>query len=468
MKRLLFLILLILLTIRFTGHAQDGFYKSNLFQLSINEEGYIDGLMELENMNEFLSSDSASPLLSLQVNGTILHPVSAKFNNRKRDIILTFSGRIDATIRVEQNPTHITFKLVSVSDPELIELIIWGPYAITLNEVIGETVGIVSGKGYTVGLQALNAKTLGGYPWNENDCMPQIDIFDQDDLSDLSEQGKRYVLYRVEAAKPASFGSTLQAYCRNRAKERIVENWGFESYISPAFDDGGVVGSKITLFCCPSYETLKTIEAIEIAEGLPHPFIDGQWGKVSPGASAAYLIMNYGENNLDSALNITKQAGLRYLYHPDPFNTWGHFNLNATQFPDGAQSLKRCVERARKQGVMLGVHTLSNFITTNDPYVTPVPDPHLATAGNSQLTADIDSTQTEIRVESPAFFCHTTNDNLKSAVIGEEIIRYGSVEETKSVKLLDCRRGAFGTRKQAHAKGDTIAKLADHLVYPPG
>jgi len=23
-------------------------------------------------------------------------------------------------------------------------------------------------------------RTLGGYPWNENDCMPQIDIFDQD------------------------------------------------------------------------------------------------------------------------------------------------------------------------------------------------------------------------------------------------------------------------------------------------
>jgi len=462
MKRLLFLILLILLTIRFTGHAQDGFYKNNLFQLSISEEGYLYGLMELENMNEFLSSDSVSPLLSLQVNGTILHPVSAKFNNRKRDIILTFPGRINATVRAEQKPTHITFELVSVSDPERIELAIWGPYAIILNEVIGETIGVVSGKGFTVGIQALNPKTLGGYPWKENDCMPQIDIFDQDDLSDLSEQGKRYVLYRVEAAKPASFGSTLQAYCRNRAKERIVENWGFESYISPAFDDGGVVGSKITLFCCPSYESLKTIETIEVAEGLPHPVIDGRWGKVSPGASAAYLIMNFGEENLDSALNLTKQAGLRYLYHPDPFDTWGHFDLKATQFPEGTKSMKRCVDRAREQGVMLGVHVLSNFITTNDPYVTPVPDTRLAKAGSSQLAADIDSIQTGIRVESPAFFCHTTNDNLKSAVIGEEIIRYGSVEETESVKLLDCQRGVFGTRKQAHAKGDTIAKLADH------
>ena len=33
-------------------------------------------------------------------------------------------------------------------------------------------------------------------------------------------------------------------------------------------------------------------------------------------------------------------------------------------------------------GVRLGVHTLSNFITPNDPYVTPKPDPRLARIGN--------------------------------------------------------------------------------------
>ena len=462
MKTLLLLIMTFLLTTPVGGFAQDGSYQSKEFQVSISDEGYLSSLIELKNQVELLSPDSTSPLLSIRVNETILHPVAALFNHGQHEIILSFPGNIDVTIHVVQKPTHITFELASVSSPDKVELIIWGPYALTLNDVIGETVGVVSGNGYAVGIQALNPKTLGGYPWNENDCMPQLDIFDQEDFSDLSEKGKRYVLYRVEAAKPASFGSTLQAYCRNRSNERIVENWGFESYISPIFIDGGVIGSKIALFCCPSYKTLKTIESIEIEEGLPHPLIDGQWGKISPGAAAAYIILNFSEENLDSALNITKQAGLKYLYHPGPFDTWGHFDLDTIQFPDGVKSLKGCVGRARKQGVMLGVHTLSNFITTNDPYITPIPDSRLAKAGYSLIEADIDSTQKEIQIESSLFFSHTTNDNLKSAIIGEEIIRYGSVSDTKPVKLLDCQRGDFGTTKQNHTKGDTIAKLADH------
>ncbi len=111
--------------------------------------------------------------------------------------------------------------------------------------------GVVRGEEFALGIQALNPKTLGGYPWNENDCMPQLDIFEGDDFSDLSEEGKRYVLYRVEAAKPEDFGSTLQAYCRNRSKDRIIENWQHPKYLAPAYNDGGVIGSKIALVWLP-------------------------------------------------------------------------------------------------------------------------------------------------------------------------------------------------------------------------
>ncbi len=292
--------------------------------------------------------------------------------------------------------------------------------------------------------------------------MPQIDIFEQDDPSDLSEQGKREVLYRVEAAKPERFGSTLQAYCRNRDQERIIENWGHDKYTAPPFDDGGMIGSKIALFGCRAGEELKTLGAIELAEGLPHPMIDGQWGKTAPGAAAAYLIMGFSEADFDKALAITKKAGLRYLYHDGPFESWGHFKLKPGQFPDGIASMKRCVEKAEAQGIMVGVHTLSNFITTNDPYVTPVPDGRLARVGSSVLAADVDAAQKEIPIAGPEFFRPSKNDHLKTVMVGGELIRIGSMSDAEPWVLLDCQRGAFGTAAATHARGDTIGRLADH------
>ena len=101
-----------------------------------------------------------------------------------------------------EKTSHLVFELTDCRPNDRVELAVWGPYHTTIKKVIGETVGVVQGESFAVGLQALNVKTLGGYPWTDNDCMPQIDIFEGEDYSDLSEQGKRHVLYRVEAAKP--------------------------------------------------------------------------------------------------------------------------------------------------------------------------------------------------------------------------------------------------------------------------
>ncbi|GAH55442.1 unnamed protein product, partial [marine sediment metagenome] len=44
----------------------------------------------------------------------------------------------------------------------------------------------------------------------------------------------------------------------------------------------------------------------------------------------------------------------------------------------------------------------------------------------------------------------------------DELIQYGRVSEQAPWKLLDCQRGVFGTSTAAHARGETISKLADH------
>jgi hypothetical protein len=266
----------------------------------------------------------------------------------------------------------------------------------------------------------------------------------------------------VEAAKPTRFGATLQAYVRNRQKDRVIENWGHKQYLAPALNDGGLKGSAIALFGCPSAKTLETIGAIELAEGLPHPTIHGEWIKASPVANSSYLIMDFDESNVDQCLAYAEQAGMHYLYHGSPFKTWGHYELSPLFFPNGKDGLKACVQKAEKRGVYLGTHTLSNFINTEDAYVSPVPDKRLAKVGASVLSQAIDAAQKDIPVDQPDFFNQMENNTLHGVQIGEEIVRYGRVSEQAPWMLLDCERGAFGTKASAHAKGATTYKLADH------
>ncbi len=434
--------------------------QSDALQLSLNAQGQVVALRDPAAGINYLAKNHPAPLLSVRVHGQVLQP--DRVRRHKDQLILDFEKVTTIFIRTIEHDRYITFAVDSATNAEQIELVIWGPYPTTLGEVVGETVGVVQGKEYALAIQALNPKTIGGYPWNDNDCMPQIDIFDQKDLSDMKEDGKRYVLYRVEAAKPDSFGSTLQAYCRNRNSERMIQNLDHEQYLASAYADGGIIGSRIALFGCTVKDVLPTLAAIEINENLPHPQIDGQWGKTAPTASAAYLIMEFGEQNIEQALAITKKAGLRYLYHPEPFETWGHFVLRKNMFPNGVAGLRRCVQAAEQAGIMLGVHTLSNFITPNDSYVTPVPDKRLAKIGATQLENDIDAQQTDIPVHSPELFKPSKGDNLKTVVIDDELVQYARVSEQAPWTLLQCKRGAFATRPGAHLKAAAVAKLADH------
>jgi hypothetical protein len=461
MRKIVFVYLIFAALTCTSKHNNDIRFQTRSFRLTLNKQGIVKELLDTESGTNFLVHDSIAPLLSIKMDGEITGPQKAEYVKNKHIISLQYPDNVQAAIKATEKESYLVFELVEMTAKERIELVIWGPYPTTIRKTIGETVGVVQGDKYALGIQALNPKTLGGYPWKDNDCMPQLDIFEGDDYSDLSEKGKRHVLYRVEAAKPTDTGSTLQAYCRNRNKERITANWGHERYTIPVFEDGGVIGSKIALFGCTVENILETIEKIELSEGLPHPQLDGQWGKTARSASAAYMILGFGEEDFSKALSYTKQAGLCYLYHPGAFKNWGHFELN-DQFPSGWDSLKDCVKKARHQGIFVGVHTLSNFITTNDPYVTPVPDRRLAVVGTSVVTQDMTQGQTEIPVASPDFFNQFKSNHLKTVRIGDELIQYGRISEQAPWKLLDCQRGVFGTSASAHARGETISKLADH------
>mgnify|MGYP001123542894 FL=1 len=161
----------------------------------------------LKNGKDYISKDTIVSVMSIRIDNQILHPISASSN--RNEIILDFENDVVAHIKVEEKETHFTLELISITNKDIVELIVWGPYPNIINKIISETVGVVRGDEFALGIQALNIKTLGGYPWNESDRMPAFDIFRENDPSNMKPNSDGSVLYRVEAAKPTASGSSL-------------------------------------------------------------------------------------------------------------------------------------------------------------------------------------------------------------------------------------------------------------------
>jgi hypothetical protein len=418
-------------------------YGTAQFRIAIDASGHITSVEDDLRGKELLPETQPAPLVTVKMGGTMESPSSAGFLNDSALIRLSYAvSGVRLDVAVTEKEHHITFEIVAVEPADCVEGVIWGPYPVTIGETVGEVVGVVRDASYAVGLQALNIKTLGGYPDNE------------EGLSG----------FRGQTAVARPWGSELRAYCMDRRRPRDVDVWNgtFPDMPVPPIPGETVAGTKIALFGCASAEALETIGEIELAEGLPHPVIDGVWSKVSPEAGRSYMIADFSENTIDEMLGYVRQANLGGLYHGNPFKTWGHYEPHPRHFPGGVEGLKSCVDKAKALDIRLGVHTLTNFIHPTDPYVSPRPDPRLAKTGSSVLTAAVEADAREIPVASPDYFANDDANWLRTVVIGNELIRYRAVSESAPWRLLDCQRGAFRTEAAAHPVGAEAGKLLDH------
>ena len=457
-----FICLIGVLTYLFTSCQQSVLqFETNDFKLEIDSKGNVSTLYDKVHAKEYLAENQSSPLLAIRVNNEFENPSTAKWDAQEKLLTLDYpKNQVTLVLGSEQTKDFISFEVKEAKGDQEIDLAVWGPYATTISQTVGECVGVVRDSLFAVGIQALNPKTIGGFPSTEDDVDPSFDIFATTSLVDVADSLK--ILYRGQTAKHTEFGSVLQAYTRNRTHDRVIPMWNHTHFTAPAYNDGGVIGSKIALFGCPTNQVLDYIEQIELAENLPHPELNGVWMKRAPEAAQAYIIYPFNENNIDEAIAFTKQTGLKYLYHGGPFKSWGKFVLNPEEFPSGLDGLKKCVERAAESDIKLGIHTLSNFINTNDPYVTPVPSKHLAKVGSSVLVNAISADQKDIEIKDPLFFNQMKNNNLHAVMIGNELIRYERVSDSAPWMLENCQRGAWDTKASNHAAGETIDKLLDH------
>jgi len=440
MKKISFLFIILIQYLSVS--AQEIGLKSDGLNLSLSAKGQLTTLSNPVSGKNYLAMGEKAPLLKISIGDNWYEPTDATFKSGIISLIY-LPVKITALVKVVQKKTHLTFELIKIDANDKVNAVIWGPYPTVISKTIGEVVGVVRDGEYAIGIQALNPKTLGGVLKN-------------------SEGSVETTGSRGSTAVAQTYGSSLQAFSLDRSLDRKLTVWGRPEMPVKAIPNETTLGSKIAIFGCTEPQVLSRIGAIELAEGLPHALINGVWFKQSPETGRAYLISDFDETTVDAMLDYTQQAGLASLYHEGPFQSWGHFILDPKSFPNGIAGMKMCVDKATKKGIRIGVHTLSTFINTNDPYVTPIPDQRLSMTGSSVLTENISAAAGEIPVASDQYFRNIKSSTLHAVKIGDEIIRFRAVSAQVPYKLLDCQRGVFGTKASDHSKGEKAGMLFDY------
>lgn len=228
-------------------------------------------------------------------------------------------------------------------------------------------------------------------------------------------------------------------------------------------------GAKVAIVGCASGNLLDVIEQIEIENGLPHPTIDGVWARRSPELMKSLLYTDISEATADEVIAYAKAGGFTTVHINRP--VWcasnGSYLINRENFPSGEAGLLAVSRKIHAAGLKFGMHNWEMVIHKHDPLVKPVPARGFLMYPDRQriLAADIGPDDT--------FIPTTTNPNGllargdkavhygRDLRIGDEIIIYGDLKRTKPYGFTGCLRGALGTRRVRHTKGDAIDNFAE-------
>ena len=459
--------------------ADDIVLRTDLFTVSLDARGNIIRLTGKTGETNYIPEGQPSPLLSLYKDSVYIRPSSLSYNAAKKRLTLQYGNGATAIVAVESKGEYLRLELLSLAPRKGVQAIVWGPYATTIRQSIGETICVVHDASFAVGMQALTINTIEGLPeGNDNagggsfiDPLPGQrlpdslkDLVGKEVATNVNQDGDMpaYVrMYRGSAAVKKPYGSELRLFSRDRRMARVVENGDASGkgtniqYVAPIPVD--FAGSAIALFGCPESRVLDVIGKIEIGEKLPHPLLDGQWIKQSKIPGQAYLM--YEGKDISKGVQYADQCGFKLIHLGDLFESWGHFGLHTDRYPGGAPDIKKVTDKAWQSGIALGVHTLTMFTGVNDAYVSPAPSDSLTKAGSSTLSKDLGEDDAVIFINDPTYFRNLSGTH--TVKVGKELINFRSVSGESPWRLLDCKRGQYKTVRSTHKAGSVIDKLVN-------
>lgn len=264
--------------------------------ITVSDDGWIRSLVDSLTGREYAPEGRPSPLASLYGEGRRWLPTGIRQTDNGITLALEGGMRLDLRVRIEEGYAALTVADIDVAGHD-VEVLFWGPFATTVTRQVGEVVGVVCDASFAIGLQALNIKTQGGWPYY------LLEPFSTDSLlADGFQHGMPgSIPLNLQAAAARTWGSTLQAFTFDGTKPRVRTVGQFPENEIPVAQvpaltgpDARVTGSSIALFGCGTLDgkpgtihgdlraaVLSTLSDIECREGLAHPMLDGEWQKTS-------------------------------------------------------------------------------------------------------------------------------------------------------------------------------------------
>ncbi|MCI7357213.1 MAG: hypothetical protein MSK40_05845 [Parabacteroides sp.] len=476
-------------------NTENEFYlDTDYLTLEIDSHGFLSSIKSKTDDKEYLSLKKGSPLLALyEGNDKAILPTSAW--SKDGNIVLSFSNGAKATVVVEEKDQYITFKLLSLENRGKADHVVWGPYYTTVREYIGDLLGVVSNDQITIGMVALNDITNTGLPTDGDmnqmyykvhtpdpikyplpDSLKEGQKFriGGDGISDVAFTNRKEGYFFFNKGNGADYipnvGSYIVMNSRDRRQERDIFFTlipGFNNVNVPKHQrveavDEDMVGSSVAFFICPKKRTLKLYEQIVKNEGLPYITNRGKWVR-DPEAACADLAW-WGKH--DSLISYASQLGVYAVqdeglgeYYANPANRWANKTIS---FNGENITISEFTQIANKAGIAYGLHTLCEFLQPHCSDVSPVPNDSLCTVLKTEITNEINATQTDICVADTSWLNERGTwhcNNLNVLKLGKELLTYEGVSKTRPYTLIGVKRGAYNTLAQPHKIGEILSKL---------
>ncbi|UNK70813.1 Ig domain-containing protein [Microbacterium sp. H1-D42] len=426
--------------------------------IGLDSTGTVTSLSDIRTGTEYLVPEKHAPLVSLVIDGEQQMPTSVT----KVDGDLEFSSDsadYTVTVDVEDAGGYSTFEVTDVDAPAGadVESLLWGPLPTSITETVGEVVGVARNDSFALGMRPLTDRTEGGWPQQYDD------LGWKDEVSPNPSDLEVWPHEEWSVAGVTPWGTLLRAFQFDYSKERMRSQiGGYDIPVGPLAEQPTVLGSKVAIFGADPSATPTVLSEISQSEGLPYPTIDGQWQKVAQATSQSFLVLgDLNTGTLAEGAEFAKLAGIDYLYSlPNAAGPWqatGHYEFN-TSMGQGDAGVAEFVERAEKLGIKIGVHTLSDFVASNDAYVTAPADDRLALGGRATLTRPLSATATTAYLSDDALLRDGVQG--RKLRIGDEFIDYSSFAKVGDEwEVRGLSRARWGSAAVAHDEGATAARL---------
>lgn len=496
-------------------------FSTDYFKINIDNSGFITSMKSTSGLpnREFSPPEKPSPLMCLYdgEKKTYYEPTKAKYNILGKTFTLDYPNGSVAQISLDTKNKYFKFTLESLSKRDGIDGIQWGSYHTDITNLFGEIIGVArdtsEAVNYAIGMLALDDNTLGGtsetiadaapfqyiihspdsslYPLPDSLSEGQVFTLGGNGISDVAFYSHKEPYFRIMYGNAAMVDDkgriSINYHSRDRSTKRevyysLIPNMAantpnhMEVQPLPGID---YIGSSIALWGSPdSIALMDVIQDIVLSEDLPYPTINGKWVK-DPSSYVPDAMTNGGLN--DSIISYTSKLGFKAIslydqgfIRPDRGNE-GYidgkdFENKSIKLTSGNKSHKEFSEMAASYGITIGRTTITNALAPGTKDASPIPSDSLCYQQKRLLVNSISPTDTILVVDDPTHLEEISSweghaENLNMIKIGKELIYYLGVSESKPYRLLNVKRGYWGTKPLNHQANDTIYKLQVTLNY---